>query len=117
MTELEAAAALLRAAGIEVSTAVNLDGLDDDASTLLGWAIREGTTNILRHANARSCEIVLRRDDGHVQLQLRNDGAGSPRAGGSGLAGLRERLALVEGSARAEALPGGRFQLHVQLPA
>ncbi len=117
VTELEAAAALLRAAGIEVSTAVNLDGLDDDASTVLGWAIREGTTNILRHTNARSCEIVLRRDDGHVQLQLRNDGAGSPRAGGSGLAGLRERLALVEGSARAEALPGGRFQLHVQLPA
>ncbi len=116
-TELEAAIALLRAAGIKVSTTIDLEELNDDASTLLGWAIREGTTNILRHANARSCEIVLRRDNGRVQLQLRNDGARSPAPGGSGLAGLRERLALVEGSAQAEPLPGGRFQLQVQLPA
>jgi two-component system sensor histidine kinase DesK len=116
-TELDAAVALLRAAGIDVSTAIDLEELNDDVSTLLGWAIREGTTNILRHANARSCEIVLRRNDGRVQLQLRNDGARTPAPGGSGLAGLHERLALAQGSAQAEPLPGGRFQLHVQLPA
>lgn len=116
-TELDVAVALLRAAGIEVTTTIDLVELDEDVSTLLGWAIREGTTNVLRHANARSCEIVLGRGDGRIQLELRNDGAGAMSAGGSGLAGLRERVALVEGTARAESLPGGRFQLQIRLPA
>ena len=116
--ELEAAVALMRAAGIQVTTAIDLGGLvNEHVSTLLGWAIREGTTNILRHSNARSCEIVLGRGDGLVELEMRNDGARATGTGGTGLVGLHERLALAEGSARAQSLPGDRFQLQVQLPA
>jgi two-component system sensor histidine kinase DesK len=114
--ELQEAVELLSAAEIEVTVTDDLDDLNEGASSLLGWALREGTTNILRHAHARRCEIALRRRDGQIHLELRNDGAHGARGDGTGLAGLTERLAAAQGSAHAQPLSGGRFELRVELP-
>jgi two-component system sensor histidine kinase DesK len=105
VTELEDAVELLGAAGIEVSISNGIGVLDQRTSSLLGWAVREGTTNILRHANARLCEIVLDRSATHITLELRNDGA---RVGGN---------AVAAGRADARSSADGRFALQVELPA
>jgi len=114
--ELQEAVELLSAAEIEVTVTDDLAELDQGASSLLGWALREGTTNILRHARARRCEIALRHRDGQIHLELRNDGAHGARSDGTGLVGLTERLAAARGSAHAQSLPGGRFELRIELP-
>lgn len=117
-TETEEAVRLLRAAGIDVHTALELDGLDDRTGALLGWAVREGSTNVLRHSNARRVEIRAARGDGRVLLEIVNDGALAPRdAAGSGLAGLADRVAGAQGSAEGVRLDGHRFRLRVELPA
>lgn len=62
---------------------------------LLAWALREGTTNILRHAGAARVRVDLA--PGRVRVQ--DDGAGVVgRRLGNGLSGLRERVEAVGGA-------------------
>jgi signal transduction histidine kinase len=116
-TEANAAVDLLRLAGIDVRATLDIDRITPDASAVLGFAIREGATNILRHADARTCTIHVARDDGVIRLELVNDGASAQRAGGTGLQNLADRLSELDGSAAGGPLGGGRFRLRVELPA
>ena len=62
---------------------------------LLAWALREGTTNILRHAGAARVRVDLA--PGRVRVQ--DDGAGVVgHRLGNGLSGLRERVEAVGGA-------------------
>ncbi len=114
--EIDAAAGLLSAAGIEVGINTDLSVLPGHAQQVLAWAVREGTTNVLRHSDARTCSIVLGAGDGGVWLEVANDGAQGTSGRGSGLAGLAERAEALSGSVRAEAPGDGRFRLRVWIP-
>jgi two-component system sensor histidine kinase DesK len=73
---------------------------DPAHAELFGWVLREGVTNVVRHSGAHSCTIAI----GPTWLEIEDDGRGAgPRAGtdGSGLAGLRERVAAAGGTIRA----------------
>ena len=62
---------------------------------LLAWALREGTTNVLRHAGATHVRIGLA--PGRVRVQ--DDGAGvAGHRPGNGLTGLRERVEATGGA-------------------
>jgi signal transduction histidine kinase len=116
-TEAGAAVDLLRLAGIDVQATLDVDGLGPDTSAVLGFAMREGATNILRHADARTCTIHAVRENGLVRLELVNDGAVASRGGGTGLRSLADRLAEIDGRAAGEPIGGGRFRLRVEVPA
>lgn len=123
--ELDAAARLLKAAGIRTRIDVALPGVaaggagrtqprvQDDA---LGWVLREGVTNLLRHSSATEVTIRGGRRDGRLELEIVNNGARSNGAPGSGLAGLAARLEPLGGVLSARRLPGERFRLAVDLP-
>lgn len=119
--ELAGARSVLASAGVEAQMLTDGGGLPVDAQSTLGWVVREGTTNVLRHSDARSCTVSLRREDGSVVLAMENDGvrdadaSGPPRLG-SGLIGLAERLASQGGAVVAEHRPSGRFRLTARLP-
>ena len=116
-TEAGAAVDLLRLAGIDVRAELNVEGIAPDASAVLGFAVREGATNILRHADARACIIHAVRQDGVIRLELINDGASPRRKDGTGLQNLADRLAELNGRAAGAPLGGGRFRLRVEVPA
>lgn len=116
-TEAGAAADLLRLAGIDVRATLEVDGITPYASAVLGFAVREGATNILRHADARHCTIHAERRDGFIRLELVNDGAGPRRVRGTGLQNLADRLAELDGRAAGEPLGDGQFRLRVEVPA
>ncbi|MGW7694486.1 sensor histidine kinase [Streptomyces asiaticus] len=119
--ELAGARSVLEAAGIdcriENGPAARLPA---QTQTALGWVVREGTTNVLRHAQGASrCEVSVRAMvAGSVALLMENDGADAdPRPGtGSGLPGLRERLAEVDGALATERRPDGIFRLTARIP-
>jgi two-component system sensor histidine kinase DesK len=73
--ELDAAAALLGAAGIATRVDVDLPGLAAPAEQVLAWAVREGATNTLRHSEATTWTVTGARQDGRVTLEIVNDGA------------------------------------------
>ncbi|MEV6726732.1 histidine kinase [Streptomyces xanthochromogenes] len=119
-TELQGARAILEAAGIacrirRTTAAV----LTQEAQTALGWVVREGVTNVLRHSQAATCTVELAdAADGRIRLDLVNDGtgqqAGSPL--GNGLAGLVERLAPLGGTLRHGPATADTYRLTVYLP-
>ncbi|GAA0624796.1 sensor histidine kinase [Streptomyces crystallinus] len=115
--ELDGARGVLEAAGIDCTVAGAAAGLPAVVQSALGWVVREATTNVLRHGNARGCAIRLTAEGPAVTLVVENDGvpALAPTAPGSGLAGLRERLAPMGGTLEA-ARTGERFVLTATVP-
>jgi two-component system, NarL family, sensor histidine kinase DesK len=115
--ELEAAREALEAAGLEVR--VDSAGpLPAGVETLLGFAAREGATNVIRHSGARRCEIVVRCLGEVAELEVRDDGAGGTGAAGegSGVRGLAERMVEAGGSLEAGPADEGGFRLVARVP-
>jgi two-component system sensor histidine kinase DesK len=116
--ELDAARSTLTAAGIDVRVLLEGTPLPTQLDALLGWVVREGTTNVLRHSKARTCEFRLRRDETTVSLDVRDDGVGVPDAAGegNGLAGLAERVVGAGGRLDSGPAPDRGFRLAARLP-
>ncbi|MFB7593219.1 sensor histidine kinase [Streptomyces sp. NPDC056160] len=117
--ELAGAQGVLAAAGIDCTVTGSAPGLPAPVQSALGWVVREAATNVLRHGDPRQCLISLRVTGGRAELTVENDGVpDTPAAGrpGSGLAGLRERLADLDGLLRAGPADPGRFRLTAEVP-
>ncbi|GHH38015.1 sensor histidine kinase [Streptomyces candidus] len=118
--EIEGARGVLAAAGITCTVAdAPAAGLPAGVQSALGWVVRETTTNVLRHGNPKSCALRLTSDGVGAVLVVENDGAtagATVGATGSGLAGLRERLAAVGGTLAAGATGDGMFRVTAVVP-
>ena len=123
-TELAGAQDVLRSAGMSCRVIGDAAGLPADVQAALGWVVREGTTNIIRHSDATACTIELHILDSPgaprtVTLSMDNDRVHTRDAGsgGNGLAGLGERLAGLGGSITTGYPRNGHFRLEASLPA
>ena len=118
--ELANARAALTAANVRVDITPPSSTLDAEVDSLLGWVVREGATNVLRHAAATRCRIAVTADADSAGVEVLDNGrgaAGGDAAGdGSGLRGLRERVEEAGGVLTATATPSG-FRLAVSVPA
>ncbi|MEU4833535.1 histidine kinase [Streptosporangium sp. NPDC023615] len=112
--ELDTARTVLADAGVTATVTVAGEVPTPEADALLGWAVREGVTNVVRHSSARACSISLR----GTTLEIRDDGRGAAgRSFGNGLRGLSERVAALGGTLEAGPAPeSGGFLLKVALP-
>ena len=82
-----------------------------DEALCLFRVAQEALGNVVRHADAQSASVMLREVDGGLLLGISDDGVGfdpsAPRQGRSlGLASMRERVALVNGTVDIESTPG-----------
>jgi two-component system sensor histidine kinase DesK len=123
--ELHGAEEMLKAAGIACRIEHRASLLPKSVEALLAWTVREGATNVIRHSRARHCTIRLVREDGTVRAEVCDDGRGreatrdttTSATGGSGLAGLAERVADFAGAGfEAGPCSEGGFRLCVSLP-
>jgi len=80
---------------------------------------QEACANAVRHGNARRLAVSMTRQGGHVELAVRDTGAGfdpaAPHAG-SGLAHIRDRVAELGGTVDIDSAPGRGAALTVRLP-
>ena len=122
--ELAGARTVLRSAGIDCRVTGAEVVLPDGVQEALAWVVREAVTNVVRHSEATSCTVDLRLVDGVARLEVENDGVprtARPGSGpGSGLRGLRERLAAVGGRLDVVGPGAGgvpdRFRLVAEVP-
>ncbi|WP_416973620.1 sensor histidine kinase [Streptomyces sp. 4F14] len=115
--ELLGARGVLSAAGIDCEVRGEAGELPGEVQSVLGWVVREATTNVLRHGDAQRCRVRLSVGGERVVLTVENDGAsGGVGEGGSGLAGLRERLAAVDGTLTAGLVKSGVFRVVATVP-
>jgi signal transduction histidine kinase len=79
---------------------------------------QEALTNVVRHAQARTCQVRLALDDG-LHLEITDDGVGLPeqRRAGVGLLSMRERAAELGGSCVIERRNGAGTRVYARLPA
>ncbi len=115
--ELEGARAALAAAGIDCELEGAGVDVPDEVDAVLAWAVREGTTNVIRHSHARHCAIRIRSDGAQAAVEIEDDGhASPPQRRGSGLSGLRERAQQLRGDVEAGLRPEGGFLLRLTVP-
>jgi two-component system, NarL family, sensor histidine kinase DesK len=129
--ELAAARRMLASAGIDcrVDAPVSYD-LPLEVDALLAWAVREASTNIVRHSGARHAGITVTVTGTSAGAEVTDDGAGPPAgrgtptadgdsepgAAGSGLAGLAERAGRLGGTLLAGGGRNGGFRVRVTVP-
>ncbi len=102
-----------------------LDLLPEEVRTTLYRVVQEALTNIAKHAQGTTAvSVVIDRSDGVLRLTIEDDGlgfaptaSGEPdRRGGLGLAGMRERLALIGGELELESSPGAGTTIFARVP-
>lgn len=122
-TELRTVVDRFRTAGLPlVATGLDVPLPDDTALRLaLVRIVAEALTNVLRHApGTTAVEVVVRRHDGQVEVEVLDAGSTDPGAGGGtgrGVVGMRERAALLGGHVDAGPRADGGWRVHVVLPA
>lgn len=106
--------------GIEVDVAIDdLPGLGEEIEITLFRVVQEALTNIQRHSGARHASVLITRLPGRVRVLIEDDGAGFDATAPTdrlGLTGIRERVALVEGTATFDSSPGAGTTVVVEVP-
>ncbi|SEG23943.1 two-component system, NarL family, sensor histidine kinase DesK [Nonomuraea solani] len=117
--ELGSARSLLESVRVRCQIKVSCRDLPEEVEEALTHALREGVTNVLRHAEARQCSIHLVERERLVRLTIRNDGVRPPRRpgdAGQGLLNLAERVSPLGGWLEATSSRTGQFTFSVYVP-
>jgi two-component system, NarL family, sensor histidine kinase UhpB len=111
-----------RQSGVRIGRRLSaqLPPLPTELELVIYRVAQEALTNVLRHAQASRCLIVLESNDGEVELRVSDDGVGmpSPRVNAEtiGIEGMRERALLGNGTLEIESHPGRGTQVTLRLP-
>ncbi|AIJ14859.1 sensor histidine kinase [Streptomyces violaceoruber] len=81
------------------------------------FVVAEALTNIAKHSGAARASVTARARGGRLRLLVEDDGrGGADEDAGSGLTGIRRRVAALDGTLRLISPPGGPTVLDVDLP-
>lgn len=110
---------------VEFSAPGFKDRLSPEMETALYRIVQEALTNTARHANAKKVVITMREDGGTVYASIADNGCGfdfealrksSDQERGLGLAGMNERVLLLDGSLTVHSSPGHGTTIEVRIP-
>jgi two-component system, NarL family, sensor histidine kinase DesK len=114
--ELAQAKATLETAGVsvqlEAATTLQIPAVQE---SVLSLAVREGVTNVLRHAHAATCRLRLEQQNGSCRLEISDDGQGFVSVEGNGLRGMRERVEMLGGTLERSNHSGTRLVITLPL--
>jgi len=111
--EVDRARQALTAAGVTLDATLDPVEILPAEEAVLALAIREGVTNIIRHAGARRCTIQFNRAGDFDSLTIADDGSGGRNPLGSGLLGMAERVASLGGTMHHEGSRGTTLTITV----
>jgi signal transduction histidine kinase len=120
--ELDALADRVRAAGLPVNLVISGDhaALPAAVEVSVYRIVQEALTNVLKHAGPARAEVMIGSAEDVVSIEVTDDGTGEPGrltpGGGHGLAGMRERAALLGGELAAGPRSSGGFAVRARLP-
>jgi signal transduction histidine kinase len=81
------------------------------------YVVAEALANVSKYAQATEARVAVRRVNGRVTVDVSDDGVGGADATqGSGLRGLTDRVAALDGTLSVESPAGGGTRLHVEIP-
>jgi signal transduction histidine kinase len=87
---------------VPVKREVAVDRLSAAVEATAYFVVAEALTNVAKHARAGNAEVKAWIEDSTLAIHVRDDGVGGARPDGSGLVGLADRLAVLDGRLRIE---------------
>jgi signal transduction histidine kinase len=110
--------ALANRAPLPVEAEVTVDErLTEPVEAAAYFVVAEALTNVVKYARASFVDVRIRRLNGEVLVDVADDGVGGVDVGaGSGLRGLQDRLAAVDGELDIDSPPGGGTRLRARIP-
>jgi signal transduction histidine kinase len=91
--------------------------LSASVETVAYFVVSEALANVVKHARAKQASVDVTRQDDRLLIRVADDGIGGADArGGTGLTGLAQRVASVEGRLRLTSPSGGPTVLTAELP-
>ncbi|MCX5339979.1 sensor histidine kinase [Streptomyces atratus] len=111
------------AADVSVPVTAELDGVEDGRrlpaaiEAAAYFVIAEALTNISKHSGATAATVRIDRTPGTLRVAIGDDGhGGADERAGSGLVGIRRRIAALDGTTRINSPTGGPTHIEVELP-
>jgi signal transduction histidine kinase len=101
---------------VPVHSDVSIGRLPADIEATAYFVVAEALTNASKHAHAAHVDVMARLDDHTLHIRVSDDGVGAARADGSGLVGLSDRLAAVNGRLRVASPPGRGTAIEAWIP-
>ena len=101
---------------LPVTVRVPADRFPPDIEASAYFVVAEALTNVTKHANAQRADVTAWVGDGQLHVSVRDDGVGGARADGTGLLGLRDRVAALGGRLQVESRPGSGTRIVAALP-
>lgn len=117
-TALRALAAPLPRPALELDIADDVHVDDPAVAEAVLRLVQEALTNAARHADASRVQVRLAREGGGLSVHVEDDGrVRGPLHEGSGLTGMRERVAALGGDVAWSRTDRGGLAIHARLPA
>jgi signal transduction histidine kinase len=108
--------ALASRVSVPVEIDVSVSRLPTVVEATAYFVVAEALTNVAKHARAGHARVTALIEDGTVQVQVRDDGVGGARPDGSGLVGLRDRVAALGGELQVESPAKGGTLVAADIP-
>ncbi len=101
---------------LPVEVAVSVDRLPAAVEATAYFIVAEALTNVAKHAHAGGAAVKAGVEDGTLRIQVQDDGVGGVEPEGSGLVGLADRLAALDGHLRIECPGDGGTLVAAEIP-
>ena len=101
---------------VPVENDVSVDRLPAPVEATAYFVVAEALTNVAKHSRAGRAAVTVRVEDGSLRVQVCDDGVGGARPDGSGLLGLADRLAVLDGQLRVESPAHGGTLVAADIP-
>jgi signal transduction histidine kinase len=101
---------------VPVDVDVSVGRLSATIEATAYFVVAEALTNVAKHARAGSAAVTARIEHDTLRVDVRDDGVGGARPDGSGLLGLRDRLATLDGVLRVESPADGGTLVGADIP-
>jgi signal transduction histidine kinase len=101
---------------VPVENGVSVGRLPAAVEATAYFVVAEALTNVAKHARAGRARVAARVEDDTLRIQVRDDGVGGARPEGSGLLGLADRVAVLDGQLRVESPADGGTLVAADFP-
>jgi signal transduction histidine kinase len=113
--------AAVRALASRMSIPVEIDvavgRLPSEVEATAYFIVAEALTNVAKHSGARHAQVSAQLNDHSLRVAVRDDGVGGAHADGTGLVGLVDRLAVMDGTLRVESPADGGTLIAASIPS
>ena len=101
---------------LPVEVGVSVGRLPRPVEASAYFVVAEALTNVAKHSRAGRAAVTAHIEDATLQVRVRDDGVGGARADGSGLLGLADRLAVLDGRLDVESPANGGTLVTAAIP-